>query len=98
MKTKIARDFAQNDGVPKGALVNRVGGVEIKIEIEHIDASLAEKTKLAALCMPRHGRTHILLAHAALLRHARNLKLSGRRRNIGIDTRSGGGRQVCRNV
>ena len=78
-------------------LVHRTDGVQIEIEIEYIHARLAQKSKLPPFRVLLHERPHVLLAHSALVGHARNLKLRRRRRNVRIEARSGSGHKVRRN-
>ena len=77
--------------------MHRVNGVEIEIEFEHIHAGFSQESELALLRVLLHDRAHILLAHAAFMRHARNLKLRGGGRNVGIKSRTRCGNKVRRN-
>ena len=51
--------------------MDRVNSVQIEIQVEHVHAGFAEEAELAAFGVLLDQRAHVLLAHAAFLRHAR---------------------------
>ena len=62
--------------------------VEIEIQFDDVDAWLAEQAELPSESMSRNQSTYISLAHVALSRDARNLKLGGGWRNLRIEARA----------
>src|SRR5580765_245483 len=68
--------------------------IEIEIQFEHIHSRLAENAKLAAFRMRIDDLSHFVLAHFAFSGDARNLKLSRRRRDVRVKSRTGSSHQV----
>ena len=67
-------------------LMHRVGSIQIEIQVEHVHARLSQKSKLAAFGVLLHQRAHVLLPHASLVGHSRNLKIRCCWRNMRIET------------
>ena len=66
-------------------LVNWVGGVEIQIEFENVDARLADETEVASGRMLSDQMPNIGLAHSAFMRDTRNLKFGSGRRDVRVE-------------
>ncbi len=74
----------------------RADGVEIEVELEHVDTRLPEHAPLASLGVAPHQLPHHVLRHAALAGDPRHLELGGRRRQVGIEAGARRGDEVDR--
>ena len=66
--------------------MDRVGGVEIQIQLEDVDARLADETKIASGRMLGDEMPHICFVHSTFMRDTRNLKFGSGRRDVRVET------------
>src|SRR5882724_10351962 len=67
-------------------MFQREFGIEVEIEFQHVNDRLAEKAELATLCMRDYDLSHQIFGNPAFVCNAWNLKLGGRRRDMGIQS------------
>ena len=74
----------------------RMGGIQIEVQFQHVDPRLAQEAELPAFGVLGHQAPQLVLAHAALAGHARDLEsaaagvMSGSRPEAEVVTRSTG--------
>src|ERR1700690_381549 len=72
-------------------------GVQIQIQLKHVDSRLSEQAELARLCVLLDEKLYLIFRNSTLQRDSQDLKLSRCWRNIRIESGSGCCYQVNRN-
>jgi hypothetical protein len=70
-------------------LVFGMGGVQVEVEFENVNAGFAEESPLSGNGVLGHERTKFSFAGTAFAGYARNLKFRGGGRNVRVEAGAG---------